>query len=489
MKKVLVVEDSRFFSRILVEEIRARGFFEPYLAQNFEEAKKLLDDEKDFFAAILDMVIPGAENGEVVDLALERGVPPIVLTGRDDKGFKQRISSKDIVDYVIKESIEDIMYAVNLLERIGSNHTFKVLVVDDSRTFRSYVEHLLKLHLFQVITASNGQEALDVLEKEPDVGLVITDYNMPVMDGLELTKRLRRLYKKESLALIVISSSDAEDNASRFLKFGANDYIHKPFTQEEFFSRIYLNIENIQHISRIRALNQTLEAINDYNVIEQKKARHKQKNIVVNELGGDHHWKVRAFYKAADILSGDSYSIHKKEDGSIIAYLIDGMGHGILPSLTSFAVAANIRQFINHTPTFERLGERLIEALREILDDEEQLSYTIFYISPDRKQISYTIGGMYPAYIRDGGTLIPLKANSLPILNFTPGITIGTVAVEAFEGLLMYSDGLTEEEFGIEEASPEAIIRNPENFDRVVAHLSGKKTEDDVSMIMLEYQP
>lgn len=486
MKDVLIVEDSRFFALILRQEIEKLGEFIIHMARDYEEARKLLESQT-FFAAILDMIIPGAENGEIVDLAIAKEIPSIVLTGQDDKAFKKRISSKNIVDYVIKESKEDIDHAVKQLQRISHNPDFKVLVVDDSKSFRLYVTHLLNLHLFQVHSAANGEEALSILEEEPDIGLIITDYNMPVMDGLELTKRIRRKHKKETHAIIVISSSQDEDNASRFLKFGANDYVKKPFTTEEFFSRIYLNIENIQHIAKIKTLNDTLKAINDYNVIEQKKAHFKQENIVVNELEDDPQWQVRSFYKAADILSGDSYSIHRKEDGSIIAYMIDGMGHGILPSLTTFAVAAHIRQFINYAPTLDRLGERLIESLREILDEEEQLSYSIFFITPDRKQISYSIGGMYPAYLKDGEKILPLKANSLPILNFTPGIAITTIDVEDFKGLFVYSDGLTEEEFDLDGSNPEAIIQDGENFDRVTGYLKGRKTEDDVSMLLMEY--
>lgn len=486
MKKVLIVEDSKLFSFVLNQKVRQLGKFIPEVVHTYEAARELVEKET-FFAAILDMVVPGGENGELLDLTLARKIPSIVLTTRDDKAFKDHISSKDIVDYVIKESNEDISYAVNLLGRIYKNRRIKVLVVDDSRTFRSYISHLLSLHLFEIHTAENGQEGLNVLEKHPDIKLIMTDYNMPVMDGLAFTKALRRIYRKETHAVIILSATDEEGVSSRFLKFGANDYIQKPFSNEEFFSRIYLNIENIEQTRRSKLLNRELRKINRYHVIEQKKARRKQKNIVVNELRGDKNWIINSFYKPADILSGDSYSIHKKDDGSVVVYLIDGMGHGILPSLTTFAVAANIRQFINYTQDLKHLGSRLLEALREILDEDEQLSYSLFHISADGKTIDYSIGGMYPAILKDGEEIVLLKANSLPILNFSQEITTGSVTVDSFRQLFIYSDGLIEEEHEIcESCTPEEMVRNTKTFKKVIKALQERKTEDDVTILSLE---
>lgn len=486
MKKVLIVEDSKLFSFVLNQKVRQLGDFEPVVVHTYGDAKKALEKET-FFAAILDMVVPEGENGEVLDLTLAKNIPSIVLTSRDDKAFKEHISSKDIVDYVIKESNEDIAYAVNLLGRVYKNRKIKVLVVDDSKTFQSYVSKLLTLHLFDIHTASDGEEGLRVLEANPDIKMVLTDYNMPKMDGLAFTKALRRKFKKDTIAVIALSANEEEGIASRFLKFGANDYIKKPFSNEEFFSRVYLNIENIEHIRRTRLLNRELRKINQYHVIEQKKARHKQKNIVVNELADDPSWTVECFYKAADILSGDSYSIHKKEDGSIIAYLIDGMGHGILPSLTTFAVAAHIRQFIAYSDSLQELGHRLLEALREILDDEEQLSYSIFHIAPDGKRMDYSIGGMYPAILQDGERMIPLKANSLPILNFSKAIAISHVEIDSFKQLLVYSDGLIEEEHSIcDECTPEMMAQDRSVYKKIVTALAEKKTEDDVTILSLK---
>lgn len=69
--------------------------------------------------------------------------------------------------------------------------------MDDSKPIREAVAQLLGTQLFQVFTASDGEEALQVLEEHPDIMLVVTDYDMPNMDGFELIRRIRERYSKK----------------------------------------------------------------------------------------------------------------------------------------------------------------------------------------------------------------------------------------------------------------------------------------------------
>lgn len=106
--------------------------------------------------------------------------------------------------------------------------------------------------MYQVITANNGVEALQKLEAEPNIKLVITDYNMPKMNGFELTKTLRREYDKNELIIIGLSSNEKSTLSAQFIKNGANDFLSKPFIQEEFHCRITHNIETQEHLEKIK---------------------------------------------------------------------------------------------------------------------------------------------------------------------------------------------------------------------------------------------
>ncbi|MDA3908341.1 MAG: diguanylate cyclase, partial [Sulfurimonas sp.] len=95
-------------------------------------------------------------------------------------------------------------------------------------------------------------EALKILEKNKNISLVLTDYEMPNMDGLELTFRLRKKYKKDQLGIIAISIVEEQNIISKFLKIGANDFINKKFTHNEIVTRINANLELLDLFGQIK---------------------------------------------------------------------------------------------------------------------------------------------------------------------------------------------------------------------------------------------
>jgi diguanylate cyclase (GGDEF)-like protein len=183
----------------------------------------------------------------------------IVLSGNIDKEFRKNMLKKKIIDYVNKQGVDDIKYIINTIKRLQKNKDHKILVVDDSMVFRKQMDSILKTLFFKVITVAHGEEALNILKDNPDISLVITDYNMPVMDGLELTKEIRKKYTKDDISIIALSSNADDDVNAMFLKSGANDYIKKPFLKEEFSCRINNSIESLENIHLI-----TNQANRDY---------------------------------------------------------------------------------------------------------------------------------------------------------------------------------------------------------------------------------
>jgi diguanylate cyclase (GGDEF)-like protein len=85
-----------------------------------------------------------------------------------------------------------------------------------------------------------------------DIRLVITDFNMPIMDGFELTKKIRNLYNKQEIAIIGMSAYGNNLLSARFLKIGGSDFINKPFLEEEFFCRVNQNMELLEYIRDLR---------------------------------------------------------------------------------------------------------------------------------------------------------------------------------------------------------------------------------------------
>jgi two-component system chemotaxis response regulator CheY len=109
----------------------------------------------------------------------------------------------------------------------------KALVVDDSKTIRMIIRRILVELGYEVCEAGNGIEALSVMETEKSsIELVLADWNMPEMNGLELLKSLRQIPEFDSLKVIMVTTETEMAQMALALAEGANEYVMKPFTKE-----------------------------------------------------------------------------------------------------------------------------------------------------------------------------------------------------------------------------------------------------------------
>jgi len=117
----------------------------------------------------------------------------------------------------------------------------KALVVDDSRAVRMILARTLKELGFEVREAANGREALEVIETEKTaVSLVLADWNMPEINGLELLKRLRQKPELSSLVVVMVTTETELDQMAAALEAGANEYVMKPFTKDILVEKLQL---------------------------------------------------------------------------------------------------------------------------------------------------------------------------------------------------------------------------------------------------------
>jgi two-component system chemotaxis response regulator CheY len=107
-----------------------------------------------------------------------------------------------------------------------------ILVVDDSATVRKFVSVSLNMQGFEVITACDGMDALEKLPTS-HIDLVITDLNMPNMDGFELIRALRESAQYRDLPVIILTSLDDEKSRQQGLDLGVHSYLVKPFSLEK----------------------------------------------------------------------------------------------------------------------------------------------------------------------------------------------------------------------------------------------------------------
>jgi len=251
--QVLVVEDSEDILDALTIFLDQIEGINIVIARSLAEAESCLaEGAEQFFCAVLDLNLPDAPAGEVVDLVRKHGIPVIVLTGNVDEDVRQDMRNKLVLEYVIKREMAEIEYVAYLVGLIYENQKVKVLVVEDTELFRQYLKTLLENYQYQVLLAEDGLKGLQVLEENPDISLVLADYNMPKMDGITMIKEIRKTHRREDLAIIGISNNANSDLTVRLLKAGANDFITKQVGLEEFYCRVTQSANMVGYMRKIR---------------------------------------------------------------------------------------------------------------------------------------------------------------------------------------------------------------------------------------------
>ena len=254
--RILVVDDSKFFSNIVKKAIIDRIGAEVVTCETLAAARKILDtDPKKFHLALVDIILPDSSEGEAAEYLMQKRIPCIVFTSFYSEDLRKMILDWNVMDYVIKDTPSSLSYLVDIVERVHRNRETKILVVDDSKTSRLHVRALLTGYQCQVVEAARAKEALTLLEEMPDIRLVITDYYMEGMNGVELVQEIRKTFDHEQMAIIGIASGASRSALSaQFIKFGANDFIKKPFLPEEFFCRLSQNLRMLDLFGKLKEM-------------------------------------------------------------------------------------------------------------------------------------------------------------------------------------------------------------------------------------------
>ncbi|EDZ61361.1 multi-sensor signal transduction histidine kinase [Sulfurimonas gotlandica GD1] len=258
-KLAVIFEESKTIQLFYKNLITPLGY-EVLSVGSFTELKDLLNKDTAVDLALISL--DSDDKPEVtVKYVVKKGIPVILLSGEENPKIRENLVKEDVVDYIDKFSISNAEDTVKLLKRLEINQYETILVVDDSALFRLMISNLLRRHKFHVLEAEDGKIALNILNKNPDINLVITDYEMPNMNGLELIKSVRNNHKLKDIPMIVISSVDAQSTIVDCMKHGANDYLHKPFSKGEFYSRLYITLTYKENMDLVAEQKEVYEKL------------------------------------------------------------------------------------------------------------------------------------------------------------------------------------------------------------------------------------
>ncbi|WP_298442866.1 diguanylate cyclase [uncultured Ferrimonas sp.] len=247
-ENILIVEDQPEVVKVLRYLLNRIPELSAKFCLNMQQANQCADTLLGQYKALL-VEYKSLDNPQQL---LNSGLPTIVFLEQDLPEVRKQLLSDGAVDVIVKEGLQSYQFALSLMLRLLNNPSHRVLVVDDSATIRRMMCNLLLRHRYQICEAEDGEQALAQVGEYPDISLVITDYQMPNMDGITLVQQLRKQFDEDQLCVIGLSSANDPYLSSNFIKNGANDFLHKPFVNDEFYCRIHQSIERIERVNLIR---------------------------------------------------------------------------------------------------------------------------------------------------------------------------------------------------------------------------------------------
>jgi two-component system, chemotaxis family, chemotaxis protein CheY len=115
----------------------------------------------------------------------------------------------------------------------------KIIIADDSRVMRNIIEKAIEPLKLKTIHACNGQEVLDFLEKQGDeIALILLDWNMPVMNGLEVLEAIKNKNLYPNIPVLIVSTEAEDYKMCKAFEAGAKGYLSKPFTPDKLINLI-----------------------------------------------------------------------------------------------------------------------------------------------------------------------------------------------------------------------------------------------------------
>ncbi len=327
----------------------------------------------------------------------------------------------------------------------------KILVVDDEPDLQMLMlqkfRHKVKSKEYEFLFAENGSEALESLKVNNDVSLVLSDINMPRMDGLTLLNELQNL-ERPDLKTVMVSAYGDMENIRTAMNRGAYDFVTKPIDFKDMETTIEKSFQEIERIYRSLEVERQLESINfdlDMAARIQQKLLHQDFPV----FSDDERFGVYANMIAAKHVGGDFFDFLKLDDDHFVFFIGDVAGKG-MPAAIYMAVCKTMLKAIASEVSDPA---ECINKVNNMLIPESDMStfVTVFIgvLNVKTGELNYCNGGHNLPYItpeegevteiEDVGGLLLGKFENAPYQK-------GTVQLNPGDTIVTFTDGVTEAE-------------------------------------------
>ncbi|WP_201981915.1 PP2C family protein-serine/threonine phosphatase [Hymenobacter rubidus] len=341
--------------------------------------------------------------------------------------------------------------------------TIKILSVDDEPDMEMLITQRFRRQIrdksFEFIFANNGAEALDRLEENKDIALILSDINMPEMDGLTFLTKFNDRKNPHQKAVMVSAFNDM-DNIRTAMNRGAFDFVTKPISFEDLETTLNRTIEHVLSLIESQLEHDKLESIqNDLNIAQD--IQHRMLPMKFPPFPERKDFDLHAFLKAAKMVGGDLYDYFLMEDGRLFFIIGDVSDKGV-PASLFMAITKAIFKSHFASKNCGTLCEETVRVNGFLSEENESMMFVTAFLGildPATGVIEYVDAG-------HESPLILRKNNEVEVLKKKGGLALGidgefdyishTMQLEPGDTLFLYTDGVPDannkagERFGME---------------------------------------
>lgn len=339
-----------------------------------------------------------------------------------------------------------------------NEETATILVVDDDELIISSLRGLFALETgYEVVAKLEPAAAIEELERRP-VDLIISDFLMPEINGVELLKKARAL-QPETIRILLTGFADKENAIRAINEAGLYHYLEKPWDNDLLLNLVRNGLqqkslrqqltEKVEEFERLMSDHSQLSDRHRSIERELEMAARVQRNLLPTELPSGAGFVYAGFYRASTHLGGDFYDVAVAGDSNVIL-LADVSGHGVQAALTSMLLKAIFHESVGANSSPVELLGRMNVLLHRFLPGGMYSCATAAWVEPADGRIRIANAGMpHPFVLRAAEKRVDqIAINGLPLGLFGHGgpASYDSREIELARGdvLLMLSDGITE---------------------------------------------
>lgn len=378
----------------------------------------------------------------------------------------------------------------------------QLLVIDDDLAMQRWLKRILTSSGYSVQVASNGEEGV-IQAKKQHPALIICDWLMPKMTGLEVCRQIKSLPELSTTFFILLTSLSSIEDRVEGLDAGADDFLFKPVQISELLARVRAGL-------RLHNLSQDLKEQKQLLEVELKEAADYVRSILPEPLNHE-KLSIDVRFLPSQDLGGDGFDYFWLDDDHLVLYLLDVAGHGLRAALPSISVINLLRsQKLNQVNYYQ--PSHVLEELNQVfqITTRNDKYFTIWYgvYNCQNRELIYSSAGHPPAILLENKLLDQqdiiekeLKTQGFPIGMFA-NAQYGdkSCLIPPQSSLYIFSDGIYEVEkangyyLGLQNFIPflkDYQSKNKQNLDKLLDSLKQfhhKPTlSDDLSIIEIYF--